>query len=480
MSPFRIVLINPPRDHLVHLDVRDFVDLGEISSFPPIGLMVLAQALRRKNPRFSVSILDSVVKRMDYAGIGRYVSEQKADLVGITSFTFTFYDVVQTARRIKKVCPSVPVVIGGPHMYTFAQETMTHSCFDYAVVGDGEGPFPELCASVMENRPVPSMPGLLSREEGKVVGSGVAFSRNLDEIEKPALDLIEPHLYYSTLGERKAVGTILSSRGCPFRCTFCQVPKVPYRMRSVENILGEIETYLELGINDFFFFDDLFNITKERIQEFCETVLERRLKISWMFRGRVDQVDHLLMKLSARSGCHAVSVGIEDSTDEGLRWINKKITMRQAYAAVKAIRGNGVKCSANWILGLPHHRTRADLFHLLNTAMDLGTDYAQFSLLQCMPGAALHDQAKAEGGIDGEAWNRYVLEPFPDFSPPIWERYFSRHELLSFYSYCYKRYYLRPSVILREVLSAKSGADLLRKWKTFAEVFLKRRVRRGH
>jgi len=295
----------------------------------------------------------------------------------------------------------------------------------------------------------------------------------LNAVQIPAVNLIDPLKYYSAIGKSRAIGTICSSRGCPFRCTFCQVPRTTYRMRSLDNIIKEIEYYLEKGVVDFFFFDDLFNITKKRVIDFSRKVLERNLKITWMFRGRVDQIDDSMMKLAHKAGCHAVSVGVEDSTDEGLKAIKKKITVKQAYNAVRTIRKNKIDCSTNWIIGFPHHRTRADLIHLLQTAININSDYAQFSILQCLPGSELYNQAVSEGGIDPLAWKNYVLYPKKKFSPPIWERHFSKQELYEFYSTAYRRYYLRPRLLLRETLSIRTMAEFKNKIRSFTRVFLK-------
>ncbi|MDR3641672.1 MAG: radical SAM protein [Humidesulfovibrio sp.] len=469
---FHIVLINPPRRHVVELDLPGFVDLGEISSFPPIGLMYLAQALRQESPLNHVTILDCVADGLDAEQTAQKVKELAPDLVGITSFTFTFYDVLETAKCLKAAGVRAPLAIGGPHMYLFGPETMSHQIFDIGVVGDGEEVFAQACKALREGTPIPDLPGLLHRVDGKLTGSGVAQLQGLDDVQIPAIDLIDPTKYYSTLGKSMAVGTICSSRGCPFRCTFCQVPHTPYRTRAVENVVDEMERYVAMGILDFFFFDDLFNITKQRVVDFSKEILRRGLKVSWMFRGRVDQIDEEMMRMAVKAGCHTVSVGVEDATDKGLKAIRKNITIAQAKQAVRDIRKSGARSSTNWILGFPHHSTQADMDQLLRTAIAVDADYAQFSILQCMPGSELYDQAVQEGGLDPDAWRNYVLSPVPLFSPPIWERHFSKEQLCAHYSHMYKRYYMRPRVFIRELLATASFAELFRKVKTFCRFFL--------
>ncbi len=472
---FKILLINPPREHVARPDTPKTinVDLGEISSFPPMGLMYLAQAVRRHNQDFRVKILDAVPEKISYDQIAKMALDYSPQVIGITAHTYTFYDVWKTASELKKRLPGVPIVVGGSHMYIFPKETMTHSCFDYGVSGDGEDVFSSLCESLYKNREIKSSPGLFKRKGNEVIGSGTALVSDLDLIKFPAIDLIDNFKYYNAIGKQKAVGTICSSRGCPFRCTFCQVPKVPYRTRAVENVILEIKEYGKIGVDDFFFFDDLFNITKKRVLEFCEKIIDNNLKIGFMFRGRIDQIDDEMLRLARRAGCHTILVGIEDATDEGLKAIKKNITIKQAFDCVRLIHKHGIRCSTNWIIGFPHHKRLSDLKHLLDTAIKIDADYAQFGVLVCLPGSEIYEQAVMEKGVDAGAWSSYVLKPTDRFEPLIWEKHFTKAELFAFYEHCYKKYYIRLKVFMREMLNLKSAEEFMHKVRSFKTVFLK-------
>ncbi|MDD3921694.1 MAG: radical SAM protein [Eubacteriales bacterium] len=470
---FKVLLINPPRKHVTKLNISKHInlDLGEISSIPPLGLMYLAQTLRRESAQFQVEILDSVVYELSSEQVVRKVREFSPQIIGIASYTYLFYDVWKVASEIKKAFPDIPIAVGGPHMYLFPQETLTHACFDYAVAGDGEEVFARLCMALLEEKEVSSGPGLFMRRNNTVQGQGVAFLDNLDAAPFPAVDLIDYSKYYNPIGVGHAVGTICTSRGCPFQCTFCQVPHRPYRTRSVENIIREIKMYLTRGISDFFIFDDLFNITKTRVEEFSQAVLDDKLKIGWMFRGRVDQMDDAMLRSAKRAGCHTISVGVEAATNAGLKAIKKNITLEQAFEAVRLMRKNRIYSSVNWILGLPDHRSPADLEHLLEVALKIRSDYAQFSMLQCLPGSELYDQVVSEGGIDPRKWRDYVLDPRPVFEPPVWEKYLKKEQMFEFYVHAYKKFYYRPRVIFNEIARTGSWEIAWRKMKTFKKVF---------
>jgi radical SAM superfamily enzyme YgiQ (UPF0313 family) len=439
--------------------------------------MYLSQYLRLSNSEYIVKILDSMIYKLSYKDIAKYAKEFSPDFIGITSYTYLFYDVWMTARELKKELPGVPIAVGGPHMYLFAKETLSHSCFDYGISGDGEEIFSELCDMFFHHKEIKLLPGLFFRRNNEVAGRGSALVKDLDSVVYPAIDLIDPALYYNPVGKGKAVGTICSSRGCPFRCTFCQVPHRLYRARSVKNIAEEIRIYMSKGITDFFFFDDLFNLTVDRVTEFCEYILANNLKISWMFRGRIDQLNAAMLKLARKAGCHTISVGIEDATDDGLRAIKKNITIKDAFRAVRLISKSGIRCSTNWIIGLPHHRSLKDLEHLLDIAIKMDSDYAQFSILQCLPGSELYVQATNEGGIDPSSWREYILNPVKNFSPPVWEKYLTKKDMFSFYEHAYLKYYFRPKFILRELLRIRNLNQFSHKLRAFRSILLNRQSR---
>ncbi|MCX5794034.1 MAG: radical SAM protein [Elusimicrobia bacterium] len=440
---FKVVLINPPRRHPVIFDHPGFGSADSLLLvYPPVGLMYLAQALRLKMPRVQVSLIDCVAERLDEDQAARRAADMDPDVVGLSALTHYFFDAWQTARSVKRAKADVVVVVGGPHMYALGRETMAHDCFDYGVAGEGEEVFADLCQALRDKVEVKLVPGLLRRVGDEVQGGGAAVVKDLDRIGVPAVDLHGFSPYMGMKGLRFGFGSfravISTSRGCPFRCTFCQIDEARYRLRSIPNIIEEIELYTRQGVRDFFFCDHLFNINKKRVIDFCEAVLAKELDIKWSFQGRIDQIDGPMMRLARKAGCYLFSVGIEDCTDAGLHAIKKHVTMRQIDDGLRAVMHNGISCSTNWIIGFPQHQCARDVERLIDTAF--GTpSVPNFQLLQCMPGTELHRQAVAEGGLDPLYWTNYVRNPRADFSPPIWERHLTKNELYALYFQAVRR-----------------------------------------
>jgi radical SAM superfamily enzyme YgiQ (UPF0313 family) len=449
------------------------LDLGEISSFPPLGLMYLASYLR-EHSNHECGIVDAVAENIGYGQLKHDIRRFEPDVVGITSFTFTFYDVLQTAKIVKEVDPAIHVCLGGPHTWLFPDETLSHPEFDSLVIGDGEIAFKELLDRLERRASFGDIDWAVAYREGdQVVKTGKKrYITDLDDLPFPAFDLLDCNNYYSTFGKSATMATIVSSRGCPFRCTYCQVLDKKYRTRSPENIVQEMLVYYDKGIRDFYFFDDMFNITSKRVIEISERILESRMggNIRWLFRGRVDVISDDMLKIAKKAGCTQVLLGVEDYTDEGLRKIKKNITLQEAFDAVRMIKKHGIETSTNWIIGFPHHRSRQDIYKLIDTAIQIGSDYAQFSILQLFPASEMFEECVRDGSLTGDRWSNFVKNPPKTYYIELYTKYFSAQELSELYKEAHIRYYRRIGYILVRLLKLRSLAEFRVKAKAAAAI----------
>ncbi len=460
----RVLLINPPLEHMIRWTVTDWeLHLEEISSFPPLGLMYLASYLR-EHTHHVCGIIDAVAENMNYERLEHSISTFGPDIVGITSSTYTFYDVLQTAKIVKEVDPAIHVCLGGPHTWLFPDETMLHPEFDSLVMGDGEIAFKELVDRLEQGNSFRDINwAVVYREGDRIVKTGkTRHITELDDLPFPAFDLLNCTNYYATFGKSSTMSTIISSRGCPFRCTYCQVLDKKYRTRSSENIIKEMFVYYDKGIRDFYFFDDMFNITAKRVIEVSERILESRMggNIRWLFRGRVDMISEDMLKIAKKAGCTQVLLGVEDYTDEGLRRIKKNITVKQAFDAVRMTKKHGIETSTNWIIGLPHHRSRQDIYDLIDTAIQIDSDYAQFSILQLFPGSEMFEECVREGSLTADRWSNFVKHPPKTYYIEHYTKFLSAQELSELCKEAHIRYYRRIGYILGRLLKLRSFAEL--------------------
>jgi len=471
----KILLINPPRFNIVKWTANEWeLDLTDISSFPPLGLMYIASYIKR-HTNYEVRIIDAVADKLSYEKLIDIVSEYRPDVTGISSFTYTFYDTLKTARLVKRLFPLSHITIGGPHTSLFPEETMTHKEFDSLVIGDGEVVFKEMLECIDKGRSFDLVSGdVLYRYNGELIHvKGKRYLKDLDSLPFPAIDLVDYKKYYSPFGQETTMATICTSRGCPFQCTYCQVPDKQFRVRSIQNVIDEMLFYYDMGIRFYYFFDDMFNITPQRVIDISEGILKSKMagKISWLFRGRVDNITEQMIKIAKQGGCRQILFGVEDYTNEGLKMIKKKITIEQAFEAVKLTKKYGIQTSTNWIMGLPNHKTVKDLYDLVDTAIKIDSDYAQFSILQLLPGCEMYNDATTEGVLNPSHWKGYVLSPTENFYVELYTKYFSAMQLSDIYRDAHLRYYRRLSYILKTLLKIRSIKELISKTRAALAIF---------
>jgi len=459
----KILLINPPNYHIAKSSSGWDMEIDNIGLYPPVGLMYIASYLRQ-NTGYEVRILDTLIDKLSYEEIGEYAKEYSPDLIGVTSFTLTFYDVMETVRAARKSCPKAHICVGGPHTFYWGDETIMKPEIDSVLLGEAEISFTQLAQALDKGKDVRKVKGILVRDGGQVFRNGAAeIQENLDELPFPAFDLLPFRKYYSINSKEASVGVIFSSRGCPFQCTYCDKITLKYRSRSVESILEEIQLYYGEGIREFLFFDDLFNINSQRVIDVSEGIIRRGFKIRWSFRGRVDQVTDEMVAAAKKAGCTLISFGVEDCTDEGLKMINKAITTDQVLRSVNIVKKHGLETSTNWIIGLPRHRSEKDIIELLEFAKKVDSTYAEFTILVPYYGTRIYLEGIKKGVLKEGVWEDFVRNPKPDFLLPMWEESFSRQKLSELYHKCYTGYYWRPKYILKSLLRLRGSAEFYKK-----------------
>ncbi len=456
----KILLLNVPDAHVGKTTDDWDLEATDIGVFPPMGILYLAGALQAGG-KHEVALIDCILDRLDPEEAAARAAAFEPDVVGLTVYTPTLYDALILTRRLRERLPKARIVWGGPHVSLYPDESMAQPEVDYLVLGEAEESFPAFLDALEHGRPFGDIPGIVWREGATVRRSGEpGYVHDIDAIPFPAFDLLPFKRYFSAIGTGMPVGTICSSRGCPFHCTFCCKPYSTYRSRSVDNILDEIAAYYAQGIREFFFFDDLFNASAKRVSAIAQGILDRGFAIVWSFRGRVDAVNEDMLRLAKRSGCRQALFGVEDATDEGLRRINKKITVEQVRRAVRLCRKCGILTSTNWIIGFPHHKTREDVLHLIDTAVSIDSDFAQFNIMIAYDGTAIFQEGVAKGLFPADVWRGHAAAPVPNFVEPIWEEHLSRAELSQLLKQCYRRFYFRPLSILRKLLRVRRFGEL--------------------
>ncbi|MDH5511560.1 MAG: B12-binding domain-containing radical SAM protein [Nitrospinota bacterium] len=458
----KVLLLNTPDLHVGKTTSDWDLDATDIGVFPPVGLMFLAASVRASG-KHQVKIVDTILNKMNAQDVAREVEEWKPDVVGITVYTPTLYDTFLVCREVRKVAPQTPIVWGGPHTWEFPEESIIHKeIVDYVIVGEAEESFTKFLDTLEDGGSLDDIAGLFYRKPDKSIfrSQKAGYTQNLDSLPFPAFDLLDYNRYYSAMGTGAAVGTICSSRGCPFKCTYCVVPFKTYRSRSVENIVEEIQLYRSHGVKEFFFFDDLFNANVRRFKAISEGIIAAGITdITWAFRGRVDAINDECLVLAKKAGLRRIFFGVEDATDEGLVKIKKRITIEKVRRSLALCRKHGILTSTNWIIGFPHHEKREDILHLIDTAVDLNSDYAQFNICIAYNDTDIWRQGVEKGLFPADYWKNFALDPTPSLQEPIWDEHMSREELSELLRLCYNKFYFRPGPIIKKLFAMQSFGE---------------------
>lgn len=381
------------------------------SLMPSLGICYIASALEKNNHK--VEIIDAYVEGLSLKGLLSRLKKSKPELVGVTFTTENRFQGFNAIQKIKKTFPETMTCAGGPHVSLAAEDTLSHITeLDFVVRGEGEKTIIDLINSKPEN-----VHGISYRKGNKIYSNpDQPLIPNLDDIPFPAVHLVpwEKYNFRLEVPERGKIraGNIMTSRGCPFNCNFCASTKVwgrTCRMRSVDNILNEIEILRNRHkIQALWIFDDTFTVNKKRVMEFCNKLLEKNWNISWFCEARVDTVDRELLTLMKKSGCYSIGFGVESGSQRILdEVIGKRINLEQVRETANICKELGIISNPFFIFSHPGE-TKEDIEKTMEMIRTWPKPSSiSLSLLHIYPGTKLEEIAKQKGILPKDfTWTR--------------------------------------------------------------------------
>ncbi len=462
----RVLLIYPPTENMIRTSVLSLVD-EEVGIYPPLGLMYVA-SYAEANTDHEIEILDTQAEGMSYDDIRAEIERRKPEIVGIQAMTFSIIDGLKTAQIVKEINKDIHVCMGGPHPTLYPQETIKRAEIDSVVMGEGEITFTSLLSVLDKGRMDTPIEGLIFKNgDGEIIDGGRRdFLKDIDILPYPARHLTPYEKYNSLLAKRSPITTMITSRGCPYRCIYCDRPQMGkrFRARSAQNVVREIEECIDMGIYEFFVYDDTFTVSRRRAIAICDEIISRGLKIGWDIRARANTVDDLLLRKLKKAGCERIQYGIEAGTQDTLDILQKDITLEQARSAVRMTKEVGIDILLDFMIGSPGE-TRDHIMKTIDFAEELSPNYVQFSVTTPYPATKLYYMGLEEGILPNDYWKEFAENPRNDFTPLLWEEKLSEKELLELLKYAYKRFYIRPSYIIKNVMSIRSLGEFKRKAK---------------
>lgn len=457
-----VLLLTPPVENEIKYFHGWRLSVSDYGSFPPLGLLYIATFLKQNMWDVNIKLIDSLPEKKSYPEIEAEIRDFKPDIVGISAFTVCLVDVLKVAKLVKEIDEHTHVCVGGPHLSVYPHQTLKQPEVDSIIIGEGEYVFLELVKQVREGKVKSGVSGLYTKSALNNCDFKKADVVDLDKLPFFDLSFIRKEIYYSTVGRQRNVITFLTSRGCPYRCTFCDVPYKTFRGRKIDNIIEEIKLRLSQGYKEIFFYDDTFNLTASRVIDLSKRIIDEKLNFDWSFRGRVNTLSYDMLKVAKSAGCQRIHFGIETATDDGLAAIKKGITIEQVKNALIWCRRLKIKTIGDFIIGLPFEKSRKDVIDNINSLLKFAPDYGQFNFLQPLPGTEIYELGVKQGIIDPGKWENFAQSPSADFEPPLWTQYLSKQDLADLLYYAYKRYYIRPRHILTTLASLKTCDEFKR------------------
>lgn len=459
----RILLINPPS--INEIIGNNPVIVGEERGFnPPLGLLSIAACVE-KYTRHSIEVIDCQVEELSCKDLEERIRDNRPDVAGITAMSFTLIDVIEVIQVVKRIAPETVIILGGPHVHIFPEETVKLNDVDCLILGEGEKVFIEVLSALGDNKSMENIKGIVFKKNGKVINTGLRpMIDNLDTLPFPARHLVPYEKYYSILASRAPATTTFTSRGCPFQCTFCDRPHLGkmFRYRSAKNVADEMEECVRMGIYEFLVYDDTFTINKKRVLAICDEIIRRRLDIGWDIRSRVDTIDPEMLRQLSRAGCRGIHYGVEAGTEKILKVLNKKISLSQAGEVFKMTKKEGMQVLAYFMIGCPTE-TREDILKTFETARSFPIDFMHLTILTPFPATRIYLDGLRNGIIKEDYWKKFAEKPYKRFVPPHWNEIFTKEELFELLKIGYKSFYTRPSYILEGLLKIRTFGELKRK-----------------
>jgi len=362
---------------------------------PNIGIAYLGAFLKKYG--HEVKIYDDGLKN-SYSLVDS-VKEFNPDLVGVTSFSYCYDYAIDCIKKIKSNF-DIPVVLGGPHVSVVKGRVFQDSEVDFAIKKEGEYSLLQLLDTLeYKERGLSNVKNLIWKNNSNIIeNQDMTFIENLDDLPFPDYGLFEVEKYASS----KMLSTaIITSRGCPFRCTYCSTflsMGRAFRKRSAENVFAEIKQRYEEGYRNFDINDDCFSLDPDRAYRICDLVIDSGLKVGFQcYSGlRVDRVTLDLLKKMKKAGFYFLAFGCESGNSEVLKNIKKAITLNQVRSAAKWSKEAGIDCVVNFIIGHPTE-TYEQALDTIEFAKSLDCNYVNFSNLIPYPGTEAYDWVVKNG-----------------------------------------------------------------------------------
>ncbi|MDD5773552.1 MAG: radical SAM protein [bacterium] len=451
-----ILFINPPLNNEKRLG--DFASIG--SHNPPINLLYLS-AVTEKNG-FKTQILDAEAIKFSIGLTVQEILKIEPKFLAITAMTLSIETAFLIAKKVKAANKEIPIIIGGIHLTSLPEKTMTdYQYFDIGVIGEGEITIIELLNALTKKTTLEKVKGIIYRENGRLKTTPErTFIENLNELPLPPFNLLSgfPKKYRPSFQKFKRLPStlLLTSRGCPYQCIYCDSIglKNSYRSYSTDYILKLVK-YLQndFGIKDINFHDDCFTLQRKNTIKLCNALTEENIGLTWSCQTRVDLVDLELLQLMKKAGCWSVAFGIESGSQKVLDYFKKGITLEKTRQALDWCKSAGLETIGFIIMGHPLE-TKETMEETLSFLKQININYILPLYFTPFPNSESFTEIEKHGALEKD-WNRFTT-----FNPVFIPRGLSENILNNYQKNIFSSFYLRPNTIIKFLKKIFTGYPL--------------------
>ena len=375
---------------------------------------------------------------------------------------------------LKQQQPQLPIVIGGPHCTLFPEKSLQETKADLCLQGEGEESIIPLLDTLEAKTPPSAIPGIYYRSHGKIMqGKPATLLNDIDSLPFPARDLVKHYAYgrgYRPHSKGGEFTSLITSRGCPYQCTFCSRHSVTmehYRARSVDNILEELHLIQDQGYQHVEFKDDCFPVNLKQAQHLFKGIIQEKIDLRfYVTSSRVNIFDASLYHTMKKAGVVHLQFGLESGNQKILDFYHKQITLKDIRKAVQESSRAGFSTAGSFILGAPAETPR-HFSATLSFATSLPLDSVAFLPLRYMAGSDLWWEAVHQGKISED---EYLV----DAGSERGLGHVTTHHLHQYCARAQKAFYLRPSFWFHLICSPLRTHDF-RLIQSYIFYFLKKR-----
>ena len=335
---------------------------------PPLGISYIGAVLKEDGN--TVHLKDYEVDEFETTNLEQFIKKHGIQIVGVSFRTASYRSAKEFTKTVKSINCDIKIVLGGQHVTAFPEETLSDMKCDIAIRGEGEYTFRDLIREIKKKKD---------------------FNRIYNATPIVDINALPMPLREGLPLEKYNVITIITSRGCPFNCIYCDkgVSTRTVKFRSAEKVLKEIRYIVKtLKKKRLYIVDDYFILNRKNAEDILDSIIGEKLSITWTCQARVDGIDRRIIEKAKKAGCEQIMFGIESGDEQELKYMRKETTNKQAAGAVALTKEYGITARANFMLGFPIS-TKEMARNTIKFAKKLRPDIVRFFAVAPLPNTDL-------------------------------------------------------------------------------------------